>query len=388
MMIEGAYMHRNTYVKIDLNTLENNVKNIVNYYDNYKYYIGVVKANAYGYGEEIVSTITKRGINYLAVSNLDEALNVRSYVDTPILCLEPIPFKYLDTCIKKNITITLSNYDDYKDLKKENINGLKIHLKIDSGMHRLGFTNKKIVKEVYDDLKSNIEGIYTHLATSGIYDKKYDKQIKTFEDITSLIDLSKIKIVHVGRSATIVNHDKLPYVNGTRIGILMYGITPNNIIYTGLMGKIKRIKRDLYLKKNNISKTNLICPIKVNQCFKLISEIIEIKEVKAGESVGYGMSNITNNNIKIGIIPVGYADGFDIRNTGNYVRINKSLCKIIGSVNSGMITVIINDNVKIHDEVEVIYDVKKTASYTNQTVYTVTSSINSNVKRIYEGKDA
>ena len=380
-------MHRNTYVKVNLKTLESNVKNIVNYYDNYKYYIGVVKANAYGYGEEIVKTITKCGINYLAVSNLDEALNVRSYVDTPILCLEPIPFEYIDICIKKNITITLSNYDDYLELKKKKISNLKIHLKIDSGMHRLGFTDKKLVKEVYDDLKSNIEGIYTHLATSGIYDKKYDNQIKNFEEITSLIDLSKIKIVHIGRSATIINHEKLPYANGTRIGILMYGITPNNIIYTGLMGKIRSKKRDLYLKRHNISKTNLICPIKVNDCFKLISEIIEIKEVNKGEAIGYGMSNIIDEDSIIGIIPVGYADGFDIRNTGSYVKIKDKLYKIVGSVNSGMITVKIDENIKIHDEVEVIYDVKKTAKYTGQTVYTVTSSINSNVKRIYEGKD-
>ena len=105
-------MYRNTYVEINLDNIKSNVENIINYYNDYEYYIGVVKANAYGYGEEIVKTLKKSGINYFAVSNLDEALNVRKKVDTPILCLEPVPLEYIDICIEKNITITLSNYDD------------------------------------------------------------------------------------------------------------------------------------------------------------------------------------------------------------------------------------------------------------------------------------
>ncbi len=377
-------MYRNTYVEIDINKIKNNIKNIINYYNDYKYYIGVVKANAYGYGEEIVKYMEDAGINYFAVSNLDEAINVRKYTNAPILCLEPIPFKYIDIIKKNNITITLSNYDDYQELLNLDINNLKIHLKIDSGMNRLGFTDKVVIKEVYDKLKDNIEGIYTHMATSGINDKKFDNQIEKFKELTSLIDLSKIDIVHIGRSATLVNHKKFDFVNGTRIGILMYGIV-NNISYSGFKGKLREAKRNKKIKKLNISETNLVCPIKLEQAFKLVSEIIEIKNIKANEFVGYGLSNKVEKATKIGIVPVGYADGFDIRNTLNTVLINNNEYQIIGSINSGMIIVSIDDKIKLHDRVDVIYDVVKTSRYTKQTVYTVTSSINSNVTRRYVG---
>lgn len=377
-------MYRNTYVEIDLDCIKNNVENIINYYNNYKYYIGVVKANAYGYGEEVVKTMQEAGINYFAVSNLDEALNVRKFTDAPILCLEPIPFQYLHICIENNITITLSNYDDFLELKERNIENLKIHLKIDSGMNRLGFTDKNTVKEVYDALSSNIEGIYTHMATTGVFDKKFDNQIESFKDITSLINLSQIPIVHVGRSSTIVNHQKFDFVNGTRIGILMYGIKPNPITFTGLKGRLRKIKRDRKLKKYHISPTMLSTPIEINQSFQFISEIIEIKKVKKGSFIGYGLSHQIDEETLIGIVPVGYADGFDIRNSGNSVKINGKKYTIVGSVNSGMITVKIDGNVSMHDKVVVIDDVKDVARYTHQTVYTVTSNINSQVPRIYK----
>lgn len=376
-------MYRNTYVEINLDNIKSNVENIINYYNDYEYYIGVVKANAYGYGEEIVKTLKKSGINYFAVSNLDEALNVRKKVDTPILCLEPVPLEYIDICIEKNITITLSNYDDYKKLKKMDIKDLKIHLKIDSGMNRIGFTSKFIIKEVYNKLKNNIEGIYTHMATTGINDKKFDDQIEKFKELTSLIDLRKIKIVHIGRSATILNHKKFDFVNATRIGILMYGIKPNNITFNGIKGNLRKIKRNMKLKKYHISETILNTPIEIKESFKLISEIIEINEVRKNEYIGYGLSNKVKENTLVGVVPVGYADGFDIRNAGNYVKINDRKYKIIGTVNSGMITVEIDKNVKIKDKVIVIDSVKEVARFTKQTEYTVTSSINSNVKRVY-----
>lgn len=376
-------MYRNTYVEINLDNIKSNVENIINYYNDYEYYIGVVKANAYGYGEEIVKTLKKSGINYFAVSNLDEALNVRKKVDTPILCLEPVPLEYIDICIEKNITITLSNYDDYKKLKKMDIKDLKIHLKIDSGMNRIGFTSKFIIKEVYNKLKNNIEGIYTHMATTGINDKKFDDQIEKFKELTSLIDLKKIKMVHIGRSATILNHKKFDFVNATRIGILMYGIKPNNITFNGIKGNLRKIKRNMKLKKYHISETILNTPIEIKESFKLISEIIEINEARKNEYIGYGLSNKVKENTLVGVVPVGYADGFDIRNTGNYVKINDKKYKIIGTVNSGMITVQIDKSVKIKDKVIVIDSVKEVARFTKQTEYTVTSSINSNVKRVY-----
>ena len=89
-------MYRSTFVEIDNNKLKNNVKEIIKKYHKYKYYIGVVKANAYGHGDYIVNDLIASGINYLAVSSLEEAISIRKYnKEIPILCLEPINIKYL-----------------------------------------------------------------------------------------------------------------------------------------------------------------------------------------------------------------------------------------------------------------------------------------------------
>ena len=99
-----------TYLEINLDTLRNNTKYIVNKYTGYKYYFGVVKSNAYGHGEYIVNELIKGGINYIAVTYLEEALKVREYnKDIPILCFAPIDLEDLDIAIKNNITITIAD---------------------------------------------------------------------------------------------------------------------------------------------------------------------------------------------------------------------------------------------------------------------------------------
>ena len=127
-------MYRNTFVNINLNNLKYNVETIINTYK-FKYYFGVVKADCYGNGIRCVKTIIDSGCNYLAVSSLDEAMQIRPYYDIPILCLGIIDQQYLDICKEKNITITIPSLNYLKEI---NIPGLKVHLKIDTGMNRLG----------------------------------------------------------------------------------------------------------------------------------------------------------------------------------------------------------------------------------------------------------
>ena len=102
--------YRNTYAKIKLDNITNNVKTIISNYSGYKYYIGVVKADTYGHNSsEVVKSIIDGGCNYLAVSSLDEALEIRKEFDTPILCLGIIDSKYIDICIENNIEIDENN---------------------------------------------------------------------------------------------------------------------------------------------------------------------------------------------------------------------------------------------------------------------------------------
>ena len=101
-------MDRETYLEINLDNINNNVKNIIDSYKGYDYYIAVVKGNVYGHGNYTVKEMIASGINYLAVSSLTEAINIRTIDNNiPILCLEPIDIKYIEDVIKFNITLTI-----------------------------------------------------------------------------------------------------------------------------------------------------------------------------------------------------------------------------------------------------------------------------------------
>lgn len=376
-------MYRKTYAKVDCNKLEENVKNIKEKYS-YKYYIGIVKANAYGHGDYIINSLIKGGINYLAASSLEECLSIRKRnKNIPILCLEPIDLEYLDICEKNNITITVENYEYFKQIK----NKLKIHIKIDSGMNRLGFKDKNQVKQVYEEINNNknltLEGIYTHFATSGIWDKHWDNQLNNFKELTSLIDLNKIPIVHLGRSLTLVNHPKIDCASGIRLGIVMYGFNQSMKEPVGL----RKIKRDLYLKKHNISKVNISNTLNVSPALSLHSQIITIKKVKKGQFVGYGAKYIASKDIKVGIMPIGFADGLIKANEGKYVSINNKKYQIIGEIGMDMTAVKIDDNVKLYDEVIIYKDIKKDAKKLGISAYQLFISITNRVPRVYIEKD-
>ena len=242
-------MYRKTYVEVNINNLKNNVKNIINYYKDYKYYFGVVKGNCYGHGTTyVINELIESGVNYLAVSSLEEALEARQInKKIPILCLEPIRVEYADICIKNNITMVVHDYNYAKELIEKEINKkLKIHLKIDSGMNRLGFKDRNELNEIYKELKEKenieIEGIFTHFATLGINDKEWDNQLEKFKEITKDINLKEIPIVHLYKSAAFINHPKINFCNGIRLGIAMYGYYSNPVVNKkGLKNKLRAI---------------------------------------------------------------------------------------------------------------------------------------------------
>ncbi len=377
-------MYRKTYALIDLDVLENNVKDIVQKYP-YKYYFGVVKANGYGHGDYIVNSLIKGGINYLAASSLEECLSVRKRnKDIPILCLEPINHEYLNICTENNITITIPDMEYFKEL--DTSLKLKAHIKIDSGMNRLGFKDKNEVKKVFDALQTSnmkLEGIYTHFATSGIWDKHWDDALQNFKDLTSLIDLAKIPIIHLGRSLTLVNHPKPDFANGIRLGIALYGFAQKMAEPTGL----RLIKRNLYLKKHHISPVSLSNDLNLKTALTLRSEIMCIKNVKKGEYIGYGAKYVANEDIKIGLMPIGYADGLLKQNEGHTVNINGKAYPIVGEIAMDMATIKIDDSVKLHDEVIIYDNLSKRAHELGVNAYGLLTAITNRVPRVYKEKN-
>lgn len=380
-------MYRKLKIEINKENIQNNIKNLINEL-NYKYYIGVVKGNFYGHGTGLTKIMEKSGINYFAVSNLDEAIALRGETNLPILILEPIDYKYFDIACKNNITLTI-NSKEYYDLIKEYKEKIKVHLKIDSGLNRLGIKNKDDVDYIVSDIKNTnlyLEGIYTHFATSGILDKQYDIQLSRFKELTSNIDLNNIDIVHIDRSATALAHEKNSITNGVRLGISMYGFNPIPYIPNTFMNRLRNIKRNYIKKKLNISETNEYKNLNLKEAFTLKTGILEIKDVESGEHIGYGTKVIANENIKVAIIDVGYMDGISKKRSNSKVEINNKLYDFIGDIGMTMSIIKIDDSVKINDEVILIGDkvsIKYVANILNTSVYEVTNMLDSSILKEY-----
>lgn len=383
-------MYRKTYVIIDEDKLKNNIKEIKAKYDNYKYYIGVVKNNAYNHGIKIINSLIEGGINYLAVSSLEEALDARKYNSKiPILCLEVIDLDYIYDCINNNVTITVESLEYLEKLNKIKLDfPIKIHLKLNSGMNRLGISEVKEVNKCVSIISENkkliLEGIYTHFATSGISDKYYDDQMKKFQELTKDIDLTTIPIVHLGRSLTLVNHDKPDFVNGIRLGIIMYGFSQSIKEDTSLRGKLRAIKRKKLIKKFNISKTYLTNDLNLKTAFSLYSNVMTIKKVKNKEFVGYGANFFADRDIKVAIIPIGYADGVTIKYKN--VSIKGKKYQIIAD-SMDMLMVKVDNTVKIGDKVEIFGEnisIREASRNNGCNSYRLFNMITNRVPRIYK----
>lgn len=350
-------MYRNTYVEINLKNIKENIKRIIEKHNDYKYYFGVVKADCYGHNDiKTVKAIIEGGCNYLAVSSLEEALEIRKKIkDIPILCLGIINEKYIDTCIKNNIDITISNLDYLK--KIIDYKNLKVHIKVNTGMNRLGFNNREEINECYEminDSNMTLQGIYTHIYDAG-NEERTNNQYKVFEELTKDIDLSKIPIVHVGASDATINYKKKPYANGCRLGICMYGLGDFN-------------------------------DIEPLPTFSVYSEVIQINNVKEG-TVGYSGNYKVSSDTLIAVVSIGYADGIIRKNTGRSVYINNKEYEIVGNICMDMLFVKVDDSVKVHDKVTIIKDIEhlnKIAKHLDTITYEVICSISKRVPRKYK----
>lgn len=384
-------MYRRTYLEVDCEKLKNNIINIKQNYPDYEYYFGVVKANAYGHGGFIINALIEGGINYLAVSSLEEALKLRQYnAEIPILILEPIHLEFLDKCIKYNLTITVSNMEYFKELLTIPLpKQQKIHVKLETGMTRLGITSSKDLDEIIEKITDNpslfLEGIYTHFATSGINDKHWDDQLSRFKEITKNVDLSSIPIVHIGRSLTLVNHEKIPFCNGTRLGIAMYGMSQNMPAGTGFKSFLRDLRNKRNRKKLHISPTTTTNNLDLKTAITLYSEVIDIHEIHKNDFVGYGALFTAQNDMIVATIPIGYADG--IPKNIKHVVINGKMYNVVGEICMDMISVSVDNSVKLYDKVTILggekLPIKRVASECGISSYTLFTGITNRVPRVY-----
>jgi alanine racemase len=333
--------------------------------------LAMVKAQSYGSGlEKMGAYLENQGIDYLGVAYADEGVELRKHgIQLPILVMNTEEDGFED-CILNNLEpaiFTLKQLDSFiKELILHGKTHYPIHLKLDTGMKRLGFEMTDIPK-VCDMLQAQpevyVKSVYSHLADSdNRRDKRFtEHQIAHFKNAVSYIEnrLNYHFMSHLLNSEGISNYPDAQF-DMVRVGIGMYGLSTNPVI-----------KRKL---------------VPVVYWYSAISQI---KSIKKGESVGYSRTFIAKEEMKIAIIPVGYADGFrrSLSNGKGSVYINGKACETVGRVCMDMIMVDVSKSKAIEgDLVEIIgphQTIEKFAEANNTIPYEVLTSISKRVHRVY-----
>lgn len=333
----------------------------------------MVKAFAYGSsGFELARLLQYHKVDYLAVAYADEAVRLRKNgIDLPIMVLNPHAESFAQL-VQHDLTPLVYAKPLLQELgeflKSEAIDKpLSVHLNLDTGMHRLGFEMNEIdeLVKLFKQYKNviSIEAVMTHLA--GADEEKHQaftqNQFALFDQATAALEkgLERKFIKHALNSAGIVRHPQKQY-DMVRLGIGLYGIDPNNIVQKHL--------RTVSTLKTTIS---------------------QIKQVKKGESIGYGRAGVAKQSMQLATIAIGYADGFDRRlsNGVGKVWVNGKLAPVVGKVCMDMTMVDVTGlAVKAGDEVEVFGEslpVSQLAQWLNTIPYEVFTSVNERVKRLY-----
>lgn len=360
-----------TVLEINLNAILHNINFHKSLLKPETKMMAMVKANAYGLGSyEISEFLQLHHIDYLGVAFADEGIELRKKgITTPIIVMNPEQHSY-DSIIEYNLepeiySLRVLEVFNEQLLKSGNQQKYPIHVKLETGMHRLGFKDFEL-DELIDRLKvTNVQvtSIFSHLSSADIPEEKDFtlQQLKTFDkNSTYLINkLGYQPLRHILNSSGITNYTDYQY-DMVRIGIGMIGESSNKLIKNQLQNSV---------------------------CFKTV--VSQISEVKSGESVGYGRGYRTDQDTKIATIPVGYADGIP-RKVGNMVGrvgIHKKLYPIVGNVCMDMMMIRVDGaNVEEGDPV-VLFNSNPTlgefSNYCKTIAYEVLTSISPRVKRIY-----
>ena len=356
-----------SWLEVDLDILENNYKLIKKaVYDNQKI-MAVVKANAYGFGGvEIAKTLQNCGCEKFAVSNLQEGIELRQNgVKGQILILGYTPPRFLYKVVENDLIQTVISSSCAQELFRFG-KCIKTAVAIDTGMNRLGLKTDKdseIVSLIYKCYeKTTLISCFSHLAIAD--EKKGEEftkeQTQKLKDIKNKIPFKEVHFHIANTALSLKNNDEDFGV--VRVGIGLYGLAPSGWI-------------------------NL--PKGVKQVAKWKTVISLIKEIKRGESVGYGRSFVAEKDMKIGVLPTGYADGYRriLSNRGK-VFINGSEAKVVGRICMDQMMVDLSNltNPKVGDEVTLIgdkYSFNEMAKDLKTINYEVGCSRSNRVKRIY-----
>lgn len=366
-----------SWVEVDLNALTHNIKYLSSLL-NGQTLMAVVKADGYGHGlVKIAKHCQKMGINAFAVATIDEAIKLRKNgIKGEILILG---YTHPVRALELNRYHLIQSVVDSKHAYEMNRIGkpIDVHIKINSGMHRLGFdaANLKAIKELYSYYNLHIKGFFSHLCvcdSNNENDVAYTKfQINNFNKLIKELKQQYYDVgkVHIQSSYGLINYPEIGY-DYARIGTFLYGV---------------KSKEDDYLKIG----------VDLKPVLSIKSRIAMIQQVAKGNGLGYGLSYQVKQESQIAVVPIGYGDGIPRQlSSSGFVLVKGQRCPIVGRICMDQMLVDVS-RVKSLSKNEVVTIVGKdghneirlerVASVANTISNEIMGQIGSRLPKIYQG---
>ncbi len=373
-------MEKRTWAEIDLDALAHNMREIRRITNPHAMIMAVIKADAYGHGVgECASTLLENGADRFAVATMDEAIELkRKFEDVPVMILGSGMERNAAEYVENGIIPGVYTYEFAKTLSDAALRlkkPVKIHIKLDTGMSRIGFVvtdgdNSAIIDEIkrISELPMlEVEGIFSHFATSDEYDGEYTRlQFKRFMSICCELEKRgvKIPIKHICNSAGIMMYPEY-HLDMVRPGIVMYGMYPSN--------EVDKSRLDL------------------KYVMSLKAVVTYVKEIEPGRGVSYGKEYIADGRVKLATIPIGYADGYTrLLAKKAMIAINGERFPVTGRIcmDQCMINVTSGNNIKRGDEALIFGNgavtVDDVAQWLGTINYEITCMLSRRIPRVYK----
>jgi len=377
---------RPTVARIDLRALQSNYRRLVEHVtvearERTPGVIAVVKANAYGHGAaQVAHALEDAGADLLACADIEEGAALRNAgVRAPVLVFGALSVSQLDGLFDCRLIPTISTPGAARAVQAAAARyrqQLRYHLKIDTGMNRLGFRHDNLTRTLPELLASpnlELDAIYTHFATaddpeSTLFVEQRARFERALAAIDALMPRHRQRFVHAANSAALLRDARVWY-DRVRPGLLLYGLVPPPLGST----------------------------IDLTPIMTLTSRVVAVKGVRPGEGVGYGMRFRPERPARIAIVPAGYADGLDLRLGGRgAVLIRGRRVPIVGAVSMDMLAADVTGlDVETGDEVVIIgsqgadrIDVREMAAQIGTIPYEILCRIGSRIERVYDERSS
>ncbi len=373
-------MLRKTYAVVDLSKIAHNIHVLEKEMGAGVMAMAVVKADAYGHGmRQVAQAAMQCGVSWFAVATADEAVALRESCDRNILVLAPADEPSNYELVRRGISLTAFTMEHLRSLCKiarELEMQAKIHLKVDTGMGRIGLRTGKELLDVLDYFDAHgrelsLEGLFTHFAVADQVDKSFTiLQLNRYNSFrTIVLEREYMPVCHASNSAAILDMEEAHF-DLCRMGISMYGYPPS--------GEMEHLAREL------------------KPALSLKSTVIHVKTIAPGDSVGYGRAYIAKEPREIATVAIGYADGYPraLSNQGQGI-VRGRMARMAGRVCMDQVMFDVTGlGVSVDDEITLIGregDVSVTAHDIAETCgngmisYEVLTGISARVPRIYAG---